>query len=120
MVEKVDVTGYYQQIGQLIKSKREKAKKSQLQLSKYLGFESRISVANIESGKQKIHVHTLASIADYLKVSVDELLPPFEIKTETNINPEFAKNMGKEGITKSASKSIEKMLAGLSSIKTSK
>jgi transcriptional regulator with XRE-family HTH domain len=120
MVEKDDLGAYYQQVGQLIKSRREKAKKSQLQLSKYLGFESRISVANIESGKQKIHVHTLAYIAHYLKMPITELLPPTESKAETAMNPEFAKNLGKEGITKLASKSIEKMLTDLPSIKTSK
>ena len=118
MVEKDDLTAFYQSIGQLIKSKRENAKKSQEQLSKYLGFESRISVANIESGKQKMHVHTLVRIAKYLKIRIEELLPSFEVDAnKESINPELAKDIKKEGINISSSKSIEKMLTHLPAIK---
>lgn len=102
---------YYKEVGQVIKAKREKAKKSQEQLSRYLGFESRISIAHIESGKQKIHVHTLAQIASYLKVDIKELLPDLENhKKGSEINPELEKSLNKEGITNEASERIKDLI----------
>ena len=110
MIAKDDLESYYKKIGQLIKNKREVAKKSQEQVSKYLGFESRISIANIERGKQKIHVHTLVKIANYLKIKPEELLPP--LKTDS-ANPAFEKSLRKEGINKMSSQSLKEMLANL-------
>jgi transcriptional regulator with XRE-family HTH domain len=118
MVEKPGLDSYYQKIGELIKEKRNKAKKSQEQLSKHLGFESRISIANIESGKQKIHVHTLAYIAQYLKVSIAELLPIIETKADIAINPQLAKSLNKEGLSQQATKAMKEVLHNLPSIKS--
>ncbi len=115
---KIDTDSYYAEIGQLIKGKREKARKSQEQLAKYLGFESRISIANIETGRQKIHVHTLAEIASYLKVPIEELLPPLDIhKKESTINPELAKNLNKEGINPMASEELKALISKIDSLK---
>lgn len=119
MQEKLDIDSYYREIGQLIKSFREKQKKSQAQLATFLGFESRISIANIESGKQKVQVHTLAMIAKYLKIEIESILPPIEERLKNPIiNPELTKNIKKEGLTESATKSVVKMLIDLPEIKT--
>lgn len=109
---------YYSKIGQLIKAKREKANKSQEQLSKYLGFKSRISIANIESGSQKIHVHTLVAIAKYLKLNIQDLIPEDEPKKEQSINPAFEKMLNKEGINSNSSKELKGLINKIDSIKS--
>jgi transcriptional regulator with XRE-family HTH domain len=88
---------FYQTLGKAIKNARNKEDIKQETLSKYLGFVSRISIANIESGKQKIQLHTLVEISNILKVSLVELLPQIE-DMKKDINPKFVKkiNISKE------------------------
>ncbi len=97
MLSKEEQKAFYAELGKLIKAARIKENIKQETLSKDLGFVSRISIVNIESGKQKIQLHTLLEISNILKVSMKDLLPPIEtIRKE--INPKFVKtlNVNKE------------------------
>lgn len=97
MLTKKEQDAVYKKLGEIIKAERIKAGIKQEELSTYLGFVSRISIANIESGKQKIQLHTLIEIADFLKLSITDLIPPLEtIRKE--VNPKLVKKIGKEGI----------------------
>lgn len=116
MRKEANWVAYYKEMGQLIRAKREKGKKSQEQLSRYLGFESRISIAHIESGKQKVNVHVLAQIASYLKVDIKDLLPDLENHRKgSEINPELEKSLNKEGITDEASEGLKDLILKVTS-----
>lgn len=65
---------FYKSLGESIRDFRKKENISQETLAKHLGL-SRISVVNIEKGKQKIQIYNLYRIADYLKISMDKLMP---------------------------------------------
>jgi transcriptional regulator with XRE-family HTH domain len=65
----------YKQLGQSIKSEREKAKVTQEELAQRIGLK-RTSITNIEGGRQKVQLHTLYSIASVLNVLPERLLPP--------------------------------------------
>jgi transcriptional regulator with XRE-family HTH domain len=83
--------------GQRIRHARESAGVKQEVLSNFLGFKSRISITNIESGKQNIQITTLAEIAEYLKVDVSSLVPPLEI-IKKDVNRKLVRNLGKDGV----------------------
>jgi len=65
---------FYKNLGESIRIFRKKEGFSQEALAAYLGL-SRISIVNIEKGKQKVQIFTLFKIANYLKVSLDKLMP---------------------------------------------
>ena len=118
MQQTQDQDVYYSKIGQLIKSNREKADKTQEQLSNYLGFKSRISIANIESGSQKVHVHTLVAIAKYLAIDITDLLPVEDRKTEVTLSPRFEKLLNKEGINSNSSKELKDLISKIDSLRS--
>ncbi len=64
----------YSIIGKLVRTERERAKLTQDELAHRVGL-TRTSISNIESGRQKIQVHTLYALAEALHVSADTLLP---------------------------------------------
>jgi len=68
-----DHSEFYQQVGQSIRSRRGK-NLSQEALSSAVGL-TRTSISNIESGRQKMLLHTFVDIADALKVDPANLLP---------------------------------------------
>jgi transcriptional regulator with XRE-family HTH domain len=55
---------------------------------------TRTSITNIESGRQKVQLHTLYAIADALDVSPEALLPAAEI-----VAPEAVEERLPEGLT---------------------
>jgi transcriptional regulator with XRE-family HTH domain len=70
------VEPFYIELGRLIEDLRTKKKMSKAALGRRLQPElSRASIANIESGKQRVLVHTLVEIANALEVEVSELIP---------------------------------------------
>jgi transcriptional regulator with XRE-family HTH domain len=97
LLSKEEQTKFNKLVGKLIRDARENSKVKQEVLSTYLGFKSRISIANIEAGKQNIQLTTLVEIADYLKVPTSDLIPPLEA-IKIQINTKLARNMEKEGI----------------------
>lgn len=69
-----DHSEFYKQVGQNIRLRRPK-NLSQEALGSAVGL-TRTSISNIESGRQKMLLHTLIDIADALKVEASMLLPP--------------------------------------------
>jgi transcriptional regulator with XRE-family HTH domain len=69
-----DHSEFYKQVGLTIRSRRGK-NLSQEALASAVGL-TRTSISNIESGRQKMLLHTLVDIADALKVDASHLLPP--------------------------------------------
>jgi DNA-binding XRE family transcriptional regulator len=78
-VLKKEEADYYRRLGQRIKTYRGKIK--QEAVAQVLGL-TRISVSNIENGKQRIQLHTLAQLAQYLKVDVSDIIPPLHPSSE--------------------------------------
>lgn len=63
---------FYRRLGRNIKMYRGKVK--QEAVAQVLGL-TRISISNIENGKQRIQLHTLAQLASYLKIDVADFIP---------------------------------------------
>ena len=64
----------YQQFGELVRRYRNRLSLSQVQLGTAIGL-TRASIANIETGRQRIPLHHLFRIASALKIEIDVLLP---------------------------------------------
>jgi transcriptional regulator with XRE-family HTH domain len=73
----------YKSIGTIVRSKRRLMEWSQVTLAQRLGI-SRATLANIETGRQRILVHQLYSFAAVLGMKTEELLPPLRSNS-----PEF-------------------------------
>ncbi|MBX5167028.1 MULTISPECIES: helix-turn-helix domain-containing protein [unclassified Rhizobium] len=71
----------YPEIGKLIRRRRKSLGKTQAELSPLLGI-SRASLANIETGRQKIMVHQIYALAEALNLSPEDLLPRSGSKPE--------------------------------------
>ena len=97
MLSKTEEQAFNKLAGHLIKDARERNNVKQETLSEYLGFKSRISVANIESGKQNIQLTTIAEIADYLSVPIATLIPPIE-SIRMHVSQKLVRNIGKDGV----------------------
>lgn len=65
----------YVRLGDLIKTAREESDVKQELLADYLDL-SRVSISNIEKGKQKIQLHNLLDLAKYLRKDVGYFLDP--------------------------------------------
>lgn len=75
----------YSLLGSLIKEARNNADIKQELLADYLGL-SRVSISNIENGKQNIQVHTLLEVAKYLGVNVSDFLEPLNKLLVNNVS----------------------------------
>lgn len=70
------VEPFYTEVGQRIQALRNENGMSQEQLGRRLiPPVTRASIANIESGKQRVLAHTLVQLAEALKVELNALLP---------------------------------------------
>lgn len=76
----------YQIIGNRIRSHREKLNLTQEKLGERVGL-TRVSITNIEKGRQKLLVHTLIQFAAALSIPVGDLIAPFDQNSST-IRPE--------------------------------
>ena len=70
----MDETELYARFGQLVRLHRERLALNQGEIGRAIGL-SRASIANIETGRQRIPLHHLYSLARVLKVDVHALLP---------------------------------------------
>lgn len=85
----------YQFVGDLIRQKREQAGLNQTSLAKRVSI-SRVSIVNIEHGRQRPPLHVLWKIAEALKVQLRDLIPlslskPLDSTLGTRTNPELNK-----------------------------
>src|SRR6266536_483215 len=69
----------YQAVGERIRAERKRLKITQDELASEVGL-TRTSITNLEKGKQKLLLHTLVQIADYLGTSPARLLPVSKAK----------------------------------------
>jgi transcriptional regulator with XRE-family HTH domain len=90
----IDHNSFYHLLGERIKAARTKEKYSQETLAKRLGFNSRVSIVNIEQGMQRVPVHTLIQIAQFLKIELQELIPP--LVPVTKLDRESKKSLSEE------------------------
>ena len=78
---------FYKEFGQLLRDARKTAGMSQADLASAIGL-TRTSVSNVEKGRQRVILHTFATILKVLAKRPEELLPPLR----------DAENMGDMGI----------------------
>lgn len=74
MLDREQQTYFYEKLGENIKEARRRQNMNQEELGEKLGL-SRVSVVNIETGKQRLPIHVLGDITDILKVKMSELVP---------------------------------------------
>lgn len=79
-------TIFYETIGANICLKRKSLKLNQEELAEKLGI-SRVSMVNIESGKQRLPVHLLSHVCDILKARIGDIVP----QRSTTLNHTYAK-----------------------------
>jgi transcriptional regulator with XRE-family HTH domain len=70
----MDESELYLRLGQLVRQHRERLGVNQADIGGAVGL-SRASIANIETGRQRIPLHHLYRLARALKVDVNALLP---------------------------------------------
>jgi len=76
---------FYQQLGRRIQSLRIQRNITQKQLGdRLLPAVTRASVANLESGKQRILVHTLVQLSELLECELQEVIPSFPRSTRNS------------------------------------
>lgn len=100
---------FYTAIGQRIRERRSERGLTQSQLAKLLAL-SRTSVTNIESGQQKLLVHTLVQIASVLDMKVSALLPDVTVPERTIVNETLLEELSevdRQFVTQLVSTSLE-------------
>jgi transcriptional regulator with XRE-family HTH domain len=88
---------FYETLGSQIQQAREQRKMTQEQLGRALTPPStRASIANIENGKQRVLVHTLAQLAESLGVQIEVLIPsskPARAPSQKDVERELKKKL---------------------------
>lgn len=70
------IEAFYRELGRVVRQRRIKLEWSQERLGGALATPmTRASIANIESGKQRVLAHTLVELAVALRVDVSDFLP---------------------------------------------
>lgn len=70
----IQVEGVYCHIGKIVKEMRERLGITQSELARSLQW-SRATIANIESGRQRVLLHELKRMADQLSIPTRDMLP---------------------------------------------
>jgi transcriptional regulator with XRE-family HTH domain len=94
MLTNEKVTAFYQDVGNLIRTFRKLKDINQESLAEQLGI-SRISLVNIENGKQRVPLHVLIEVTNILKIPLKEVIPSFE-KADDTIDPSILNRINKE------------------------
>lgn len=76
---------FYQEVGRRIRKERRERRMTQEDLGKAVGL-TRTSVTNIERGRQKILLHTLADFSTALGISAARLLPESSVEPRPNLD----------------------------------
>jgi transcriptional regulator with XRE-family HTH domain len=82
--EKSDLLQVYRVVGERIRDERKRQNITQDELAKEIGL-TRTSITNVENGRQKLLLHTLFQIADYLGTSPVRLLPACNADTPVRL-----------------------------------
>jgi|ERR1039458_1523099 transcriptional regulator with XRE-family HTH domain len=74
-----EIQPFYRELGHKVRELRSKKKMTQEALGQLLDPQvTRASIANIETGGQRVLSHTLVQLAYHLDVNVADLLPPMK------------------------------------------
>jgi transcriptional regulator with XRE-family HTH domain len=105
MLDKEQQTVFYEKVGEKIKEVRKVRNMNQDELASQLGI-SRVSLVNIESGKQRVPVHVLLDICESLNLTLNDLIPQTfnhdatldntilnKVKKETEDSPESSEKV---------------------------
>lgn len=87
MLDREQQTEFYERIGAKIKDSRKLKNMNQDVLADTLGI-SRVSLINIEAGKQRVPLHVLVDICECLNINLNDLIPlnlPEENLLDANI-----------------------------------
>lgn len=98
--------GLYVALGKIVRSRREREGMTQDELARRVGM-TRTSITNIESGRQKVQLHTLYDVADALNVPIKDLLPPPKVATMEAIEDKLP-----EGLTAAEREWAARLLVG--------
>lgn len=102
---------FYVLFGKNVAQAREKLNMTQEQLASKMQL-TRASISNVELGKQRVLAHQLGEFANYLGVSLNELVPKFE---ESNRKKDTVKDTIEKKLLEIADdKSVEVMLQKIS------
>ena len=106
MVTKVEP--FYADVGRRIRDQRNKVGITQEQLGRLLSPPTtRVSVANIEGGNQRILSHTLVQLAAALNIEVADILPQKADRSDANNNSQITDELvSKLGISVSAARKL--------------
>jgi transcriptional regulator with XRE-family HTH domain len=89
---------FYKVLGSNIQNARERRKMTQAQLGlSLIPPSTRASIANVESGKQRVLAHTLAQLATSLSVEIRDLMPtanpPIHSPSQAEVERELRKKL---------------------------
>ena len=90
-----DVDAFYLAVGKRIRIIRRKCNLTQEDLGRSVSL-TRTSITNIERGRQKLLLHTLADIAKTLGVSCGELLPAAPTNADEQLDRALEKHSESE------------------------
>lgn len=102
--------GLYVSLGKQVRLCREKAQLTQGELARRVGM-TRTSITNIETGRQKVQLHTLYQVARAVNVSPQDLLPPIQIQDE---DPQAFENQLPPDVTPEEREWTRRLLTGQS------
>lgn len=105
MLDKEQQTIFYETIGEKIKDARKRKNFNQEVLADILGI-SRVSLINIETGKQRVPLHVLLDICESLEVTINDIVPQ-NINIDNPLNPHILNKIKKE--TEDSPESSEKV-----------
>ena len=106
MLDKEQQTIFYETIGEKIREARKLRNLNQDILADKLGI-SRVSLGNIEAGKQRVPLHVLLDICESLNVTMNDIVPQ-PVQTGDLIDPAILNKIKRE--TDDSSESSEKVL----------
>jgi transcriptional regulator with XRE-family HTH domain len=90
----VEIESFYTDLGRRLRFHRERQQMTQAQLGMALRpATTRASIANIESGKQRVLAHTIVQMADALAISVGDLLSASSVAPENAVRDELFKKL---------------------------
>ncbi|RYE27488.1 MAG: XRE family transcriptional regulator [Sphingobacteriaceae bacterium] len=106
MLDKEQQTNFYEIIGDKIREARKLRNMNQDLLADRLGI-SRVSLGNIETGKQRVPLHVLLDICESLNVTMNDIVPQ-NVKSDNLIDQSILNKIKRE--TEDSPESSEKVL----------
>lgn len=104
---------FYEALGRRVAEARERRGLTQAQLAGQLAQPvTRASIANVESGKQRVLAHTLVDLASILGVPVTDLIPGKNAKTAKRSRFDVVSELMREQIPADVAKELASAFGG--------